>query len=261
MLAPAIAGLVGPGIVAMTAEFKNKRSWRQFILPVAFAVTSLIEIIYVWGYSALRTWLVPVMIVFVAASSIFMVLNYIKPNRLRLVLMSSCLLGSLLAAPLYWSLTNIIYLQQSFTMPYAGPELASEQRESGPAENQTGTSALEKYLVAHYQQGSYLVVAQSSNEVAQYIIDTGLPAVAYGGFTGSDNALSVEKLKQLVEDGKVTYFMVTGQQGSTNSDIISYVEQNATLIDPSEYNETNSQQDHMGMEIEMGVQSLYLFQK
>jgi hypothetical protein len=131
------------------------------------------------------------------------------------------------------------------TLPYAGPELAGQEmggmsfnREDGRdnaknsdsnsadgtgnagnnngggpnagADSQTSSSGLEKYLVEHYKQGSYLVVSQRANDVAQFIIDTGLPAVAYGGFLGSDNALTLDELKALVAQGKITYFLISG---------------------------------------------------
>ncbi|MGX8702102.1 mannosyltransferase YkcB-related protein, partial [Caproiciproducens sp.] len=45
-------------------------------------------------------------------------------------------------------------------------------------------------------------------------------------------------LKQLVSEGKVTYFLVSEQSGmarGSNSEITSYVKENAVLVDPSEY--------------------------
>lgn len=71
--------------------------------------------------------------------------------------------------------------------------------------------------------------------MAQFIVDTGLPAAAYGGFRGSDNAITLDRLKELVSEGKITYFMITGQNGRVNSELAAYVKQNATLIEPSEY--------------------------
>jgi hypothetical protein len=77
------------------------------------------------------------------------------------------------------------------------------------------------------------VVSQRADDVAQFIVDTGLPAVAYGGFLGTDNAMTLDQLEQLVREGKVTYFWIAG--GNMSSDINSYVEKKATLIDQGEY--------------------------
>lgn len=89
------------------------------------------------------------------------------------------------------------------------------------------------------------------------IIDTGLPAYAYGGFLGSDNSLTLDKLKELVKEGKITYFLVSEQGGGNeSSEITSYVKKNATLVDPTEYGSTKAQgMGHGGM----SEGSLYVF--
>jgi hypothetical protein len=99
-------------------------------------------------------------------------------------------------------------------MPFAGPELYENIKTPGMTAHQepyTGPESdlkgLEEYLVEHYREGTYLVVAQRANDVAGLIIDTGLPAVAYGGFLGWDGAISLDELKVLVDEGVVTYFL------------------------------------------------------
>lgn len=92
-------------------------------------------------------------------------------------------------------------------------------------------------------------------------MDTGLPAYAYGGFLGSDNSLTVDKLKEYVSEGKITYFLVSGDGGmGGNSELTSYVKENATLIAPSEYGGSSSNQNQKGGP---GSQSgsLYCFNK
>lgn len=248
MLAPGIAGLVGVGLVEMYKAFRDKCGWKQVLLPVSLIVTTVLNVIFVWNYTALRAWLLPLIIITAAAALILMAVHYIKPKKLALLAATGLMLVSVLAGPAYWSYTVVKYVPENVTMPYAGPELASTSKTPGMTPNQeaftTGdsyTNSLEKYLVAHYKAGSYLVVSQSANDVAQFIIDTGLPAVAYGGFLGSDNSLSLSKLKELVKEGKITYFLVSGNSGrSSNSELISYVEKNATLVSPSEYSGTSS---------------------
>ncbi len=245
MLAPGIAAPVGIGFVEMLKAYRSKSGWRQWLLPVSFLATFAIEGWYVWSYSDLRTWLIPVMVVAGSAALILMLLHFFRPKRLTLFAAAGCMLAAMLAGPLYWSLTTVLYVPQNVTMPYAGPELASTEETQGMTPNQetftvsdSNTLALENYLVAHYREGSYLVVGQKANDVAAFIVDTGLPAVAYGGFLGSDEALTLDKLKQLVSEGKVTYFLVSEQSGTargSNSEIDSYVKENAVLVDPSEY--------------------------
>jgi 4-amino-4-deoxy-L-arabinose transferase-like glycosyltransferase len=249
MLAPGIAGLVGIGLVEMFKAFRDKRGWQQWLLPLSLLATFAIEIVYIWSYSALRVWLAPVMIVAAAAALVLMAMHYVSFKRLTLLAATGCMLASLLASPFYWALTVVMYVPENVTLPYAGPELASQTKTAGMTSNQealtTGdsqTMSLEKYLVAHYKAGSYLVVSQRADDVAQFIIYTGLPAVAYGGFLGSDNSMTLSKLKELVKAGKITYFLVSGQNGNSNSDLTAYVEKNATLIDAKAYGGSASQQ-------------------
>lgn len=257
MLAPAVAGLIGPGIVQMARALWEKKGWRRFFLPAALAVTFVTEAVKVWNYAELRAWLLPLMAGTAAAAFLLMALHFRKPKRPVLIAGAVCMLASLLAAPLYWCWTVVAYAPQNITMPYAGPELASTDSVPGMTPNQealtesgSGTLALENYLVEHYREGSFLVVSQRANDVAQFIVDTGLPAMAYGGFLGSDNAMTLEQLKEYVQEGKITYFLVTGQGGFSSSDILSYVRENAILIDPSEYGESDAQTGS----------SLYLFE-
>ena len=267
MFAPAISILFGVGFIQMLKEFKEKKCWKQCILPLAFITTMAIEIKYVFSYVDLRTWLIPIMGITAVISLGLMITNYFKPKKVRTLLLSIFMLISMLAAPFYWALTPVIYVPNS-TMPYAGPELASDGNKAGTinSENYSTNDSLElsgnyleEYLVQNYKEGSYLVVAQRANSVAPYIIDTGLPAYAYGGFLGSDNSLTLQNLKTLVEEGKITYFLISDQNGGGegSSEITSYVKEKATLIDQSEYSDTistNTDNNKGG-----GSESLYCF--
>lgn len=284
MFAPAIAALCGIGIPKMFEEFKNKNSIKRFMLPIALIVTIGIQVRYVLNYTQLKTWLIPIIGITSIISLLMMILNYIHPKKFTTYIIGAFMLISMLAAPFYWALTPVMYVPNA-TMPYAGPELASQGGGGMPGSNNitskndipqdeseitrninslegNKTSGLEEYLIANYKEGSFLVVSQRSSDIAQYIIDTGLPAYAYGGFLGSDNSLTVEKLKEYVDEGKITYFLVSGggMGGNSGSDVISYVKENATLINPTEYGQSsdnNSQKGGPGG----GNNSLYYFNK
>jgi len=125
---------------------------------------------------------------------------------------------------------------------------------SGGGQGGSADSGLETYLKKHYTEGSFLLTSCRASSVAQMIIDTGLPCYAYGGFLGSDNSLTVDKLKELVAEGKVTYFLLSEQGGANSSSgLTSYVEQNATKIDSSEYSSSSTSGHSEG--------TLYLFSK
>lgn len=257
MLAPAIAVLSGIGLVAMFRGFRYKAETKgDYIRPVfllAGLLASLaLQIICVLNYSW-KSWLVPILCAAVLAGLVFLGVYFFSKKKLALFLSTAAMTVSVLAAPLCWALTPVIYVVNA-TLPYAGPELASSGSEGRhhsfggssaagmPGAPESSTSAgLEEYLVKNYQEGSFLVVSQRSNDVAKFIIDTGLPCYAYGGFLGSDNSLTLNQLKQYVSEGKITYFLVSPQGGgSGNSEIVSYVEQNAEKVDAGEYGGSSS---------------------
>jgi len=246
MMAPGIAVLTGIGAVDAYRAFRDRDGWRQWLLPAALLLTAGIAVYEVYGYEQVRVWLVPVIIGLAAVSLILMALSRAGAAKtLRRAAMGAMLL-SVLAGPFYWALTAVLYVPENVTLPYAGPELASIAKTPGMTANQEPFSGatgdmllLEQYLVAHYTEGTYLVVAQRANDVADFIVDTGLPAVAYGGFLGSDNAMTLDRLKELAAAGTVTYFLVTSGGGG-GSELVSYVQQNAALVDSSEYGASGS---------------------
>ncbi len=263
MMAPGIAGAVGIGFPEILRTFRERKGWRQWLLPVGTTCSAGFSAGYVWAnYAALRTTLFPVIVVSGIAALALMAFFRFHPNHKKVLASLAAVFTavSVLAGSFYWSLTATLYVCENVTMPYAGPELASTQKTPGMTANQEAftssdqsTQALENYLVKNYKGGSYLVVAQRANSVAQFIVDTGLPAVAYGGFLGSDKVWTLAQFKQLVAEGKVTYVLLSGEGGmgggSGSSEIDSYVKSNAKLVDASAYGGNS------------GVQSgsLYLF--
>jgi len=267
MMAPAVAVLSGIGITAIYNGFKikkeNKKEYiRPAVLLIAFLSNITLEIICVLRYSELISWLLPVIIGTVVVGVILMIIHLMKPKRAILIISMVALLISSLSAPLYWSITPVMNVPNA-TLPYAGPELAEGstiQRQSfGGSQAESGltkNTSLEKYLVSHYKSGSFLVVSQRSSDVVSFIIDTGLPCYAYGGFLGSDNSMTVDQLKVLVTQGKITYFLLSSQNGGAGSEITTYVKANATLVKASEYSTQNTNVGQMGGQ----SGTLYLFQ-
>lgn len=103
--------------------------------------------------------------------------------------------------------------------------------------------ALVQYLVANRNGASWIVAVSSSQEAAPTIIDTGEPVMAIGGFTGSDNALSVDQLKEYVAAGKLRYFIAGGGRGGFgggDAEVTRWVEEHGTLVDASEWGGSDS---------------------
>lgn len=100
------------------------------------------------------------------------------------------------------------------------------------------------YLERNQGDATWLVAVPSAQEAAQIILQTGRAAIAMGGFTGSDPAMTVEKLRRLVADGELRYIVVGGGMGGPggrgDADVTAWVRENGTLVRPSEYGGTAS---------------------
>lgn len=242
MIAPSIAILCGIGIPKMLKDFKEKSSWKQFLLPIGFILTMILEINHITKYDELPAFIVPLVSAATLLCIVFMILYYFKntQRRYRIHIIAASLLIATLTAPFYWALTPVIYVP-SLVKPSAGPDIGTNDSKNINASMKGGSKSsdedfqLEQYLLSHYKKGSFLVVASRSNDIAKFIIDTGLPAYAYGGFSGNDNSLSLDKLKEYVAEGKITYFLVSNVGMNSNSEIIDFVKEHAALIDKSEY--------------------------
>jgi 4-amino-4-deoxy-L-arabinose transferase-like glycosyltransferase len=120
----------------------------------------------------------------------------------------------------------------------------------GPAAGPTGNgqdisvdTQLVAYLEAHRGSTSYLFATLSSQTAAPYIIVTGQPVLTLGGFTGSDQILSLSALQAMIREGQIRYFLLSGggfgggggQGGAGNATLVQWVEANCATIPASEF--------------------------
>src|SRR5207249_11842296 len=72
---------------------------------------------------------------------------------------------------------------------------------------------LVQWLIANRGDATYLVAVSSAGQAESIILQTGLPVMATGGFSGSDPILTADSLAQLVASGAVRYFLLGGGMG------------------------------------------------
>ncbi len=113
----------------------------------------------------------------------------------------------------------------------------------GAGDGSTADQALTDYLVGHAGSATWIVATASTQSGADIQLATGDPVLAMGGFTGSDPAMTVERLQTLVSEGKLRYVLVggggvgggpgggTGGPGGGASEVLSWVEANGTVVD------------------------------
>ncbi len=94
---------------------------------------------------------------------------------------------------------------------FAGaPGAAGELSPGGFGGRESVDQGLLRYLQAHQGTTTYLLATSNANSAAPYILATGKPVMALGGFLGSDPILTTTRLQQLVRNGTVRYVLVSG---------------------------------------------------
>lgn len=271
-IAPPLAALVGIGAVGMYATYCDGGN-RAWILPCAILVTGLLQVVFLL-YTA--TWSGPLTVIIGAGTVVFVILLAIirlrKHEGRGIVprIVAAGAIALLFIAPLVWACTPLMY-GSGGNLPTAGPRLSGQggggmdaTEISGPGINMIHdgtpsgtTSSLAKYLLAHSTNETWIAAMPSSMSAASLVIETGKPVMALGGFAGSDQVLTLDKMKQTVADGKVRYFSLSGGMGggagSGNGAIFSWVQSSCTAISSAEWNGSGGTWDSAGG----GQESLY----
>ena len=131
----------------------------------------------------------------------------------------------------------------------ARPSGASPRGASGgPGGGEQVNSQLVRYLEQHQGKAKYLLATTSAGSAESYILATGKPVMALGGFTGSDPILTVKQLAALVKQGVVRYFLLSGggPGGDSNSALTSWIQQHGTVVPASKYSSPSSSSGGIG---------------
>ncbi|XVQ15572.1 glycosyltransferase family 39 protein [Spirillospora sp. CA-255316] len=104
-----------------------------------------------------------------------------------------------------------------------------------------------EYLRENRDGASWLVAVGSAQQASSVIVETGEPVIAMGGFTGRDPAMTVAKLQEYVESGRLRHILIEGDggrrpggMGGGDSEVTAWVQKNGTLVDPSAYGGSSS---------------------
>ena len=226
MPAPAVAALSGAGLAVMLAAVQavqggtagQRQRWLAWLLPVALLVTAGLEIMIQSNARGWAPWVIPTLTVITGISAVGMALLLLfqpqashKPEQqhrwnLLASLLTALGLFGLLAAPAVWAATPLLYGGNA-NLPHAGPDLKwLPQRSSLPDVSQAAS-----YLLEQRQGETYILAALNAQAAAPYILATGEPVMALGGFGGSDPILELQDLEALVKSGQVRFFLLPPQ--------------------------------------------------
>ena len=226
MLCPAIAALTA---VAVVLAFRSAH--KKWLVPLCFAATLAVQCFIVSRTSWI--WLAIPM----AACEIIGIALFFARHKVLKIISAILMAVALFIAPLAWSLTPVLYTINS-TIPNAGPDAVSTEGIGGMIQNlslskgTSDSSVLYDYLLANYNGERWAIAVSSSSEAEPIILETGLPVMAIGGFSGNDSILTLDKLKEYVASGELRYYMASSRS-SGSSEITTWVQENGTVINLS----------------------------
>jgi len=218
MMAPAIAALVGAGVVAMWKDYRRP-GWRGWLLPLALVFSAAAEAVILAAFPDWSRWLTPLVgVLCLGAAGSLTVARLMKQASRRHWLAAVATLGvlALLIAPTVWAIIPVWHGNDAH-LPFAGPELLEKPSQRGDMPDMPhfgwGMSRLVDYLLANREKEPFLAATLDANTAAPIILATGEPVMALGGFTGGDQILSVEDLEEWVTAGAVRFFLLPDQAG------------------------------------------------
>jgi len=252
-MAPSVAALTGIGLATMW-KLHNENGWKKWILPSAFIVNGLIEILILSSnYQTANGYKITLIITGILSigASIALVIGAIKRKnsthseeismrKLNIILASIAFIG-ILTAPMVWSFTTLFYPMNG-SSPAAGLELASSRQDRNFSDS--SNLKLIQFLEANKKNEKYLVAVPSAMTYASdLILKTGEPVMTIGGFSGSDKIITLEQFKQLIAEGAVRYAVVSsgGHMGgsstesNSNNDIMNWITANGKPVSDSEW--------------------------
>jgi 4-amino-4-deoxy-L-arabinose transferase-like glycosyltransferase len=203
MLAPAIAALVGAGVVTLWRDYVRP-GWHGWLLPAALLLTGAFQASLLVPFPQWSSLLTPSIVgacVIVALALLLARLRF--PLRFQPVVVTISTLGllSLLLAPTVWAALPLGYGR---AFPIAGPQ--ADEVTNIPADH--ADPLLVRYLLAHKGHAQFLLATMTSAAAAPIILDTGQAAMALGGYVGADRILTRNQLIQQIDAGTVRFFLL-----------------------------------------------------
>jgi 4-amino-4-deoxy-L-arabinose transferase-like glycosyltransferase len=209
MLAPAVAALVGAGVVALWDDYRSQ-GWRGWLLSLTLVGIAGLQLHILAHYPHWSHWLAPTIVILcLAAAGSFLVARLRPRLRIGGYPLAAISVGilSLLLAPSVWAASTMWYGAETRS-PTAGPQAGPSETSSRFGSDGEEVAPMVDYLEANQGDATYLVAAIDSGVASPIILNTDEPVIAFGGFEGRDPVFSVKRLAGLVNHDSVRFFMI-----------------------------------------------------
>jgi 4-amino-4-deoxy-L-arabinose transferase-like glycosyltransferase len=220
MLAPAVAALVGVGVVALWDDYRSA-GWRGWLLPLTLVGTASVQLHILAQYPDWSHWLGPAIFILGLGAAVSLMVARLKPRLkgsglpLALVAIRVGVL-SLLLAPAIWA-ASTVWDGAETRSPTAGPQAKPSETSDKFGSAGSAVDPLVAYLEANQGDAKYLVAAIRSRIASPIILNTDEPVISLGGFNGADPVFSNEELAGLVNQGAVHFFLIEGRDRKDDS--------------------------------------------
>jgi 4-amino-4-deoxy-L-arabinose transferase-like glycosyltransferase len=222
MLAPAIAALVGAGVVAMWEDYARPATTRAnagrgWLLPLALMGSATIEVLILSEFPDWSLWLTPIVLgTCFLTGMVLAVARLFRGSGRQVWAGAVAAVGvlALLVPMLVWASIPVLHGGHA-GLPYAGPDLLADSQ-GWSERGSLGNEQLVAFLQANQGDATYLAATMRATTASPLILATGEPVMAMGGFSGGDQILTVDELREMVTEGEVRYFLVSPQEGQRN---------------------------------------------
>ncbi|MEG1756656.1 MAG: glycosyltransferase family 39 protein [Clostridia bacterium] len=225
MLAPGFAALSGIACVKLWGWYAGKGRNGYFLIGAIVAVT-VMQLVLLSRYPdwyEIASWIIIIACIAVCALLILLRVKQTERQAIRKMLGIFAMI-LVLAIPTVCSCTPLLYTVDPI-LPVGGPAL---EKNSGMGAYQLrGKEKMIEFLEQNYEGETYLVAVSNAMIAAPLMLQTGKGVLATGGFTGADPALTVEKLQNLVVEGKLRFIIPDHSMGQ---DIVNWVQKNGTEV-------------------------------
>ncbi|GHO95019.1 dolichyl-phosphate-mannose--protein mannosyltransferase [Reticulibacter mediterranei] len=214
MLAPAICALAAIGCVRLWEAYRQP-GWKGWLLPLTLAFAAGAQWLILSAYPDWSKWLNPLVVGLCLIAALLLTGTRLFPRLLKtLPLMPIVVAGMLvlLIGPATWSLATTEHMLEPVSVT-AGPTQSASSSFSALTNSfiphtAHANPALVRYLLAHQGQTRFLVSTLNAPSAAPFILDTGKPVMAIGGYIGSDPILTAAQFQTLVKNGSVRYMLL-----------------------------------------------------
>jgi len=211
-MAPGVAALVGVGAVAVANAVRRDRRWLMVAIGLV-GITVWAQLVIAGRTPDFYGWVRPLTVASALAGVAVAVMLAVR----RLPVASGVMLSvaGLLLLPAAWSWSASTNASLNATLPQAGPQQGVSGRTFGSAAFDDATPELAAWLKSHSDpDANWQLVVSSSQGASTLIAEYKMSVMAMGGFSGTDNTISMAGFADLVSSGAVRYVLVDPGGGS-----------------------------------------------